>query len=221
MKVKICANKNIYDAQSCIDAKADIIGVLVGQEHNSNDFINKDVAREIVDYVENKCDVSLVTHLKNADEIISLTKYIGNNIIQLHSDIDEYEVEKIRKELPEVKLVRVIHISKEGEICTEINKIKYVDYYLLDSFNLQTNQVGGTGLTHDWNKSKEIIKKLDKPTFLAGGLNLENVIEAISIARPYGIDVNSGCKNSEGIKDIEKVIKLIKKAKQNSIKSMQ
>jgi len=221
MKVKICANKNIYDAQSCIDAKADIIGVLVGQEHNSNDFINKDVAREIVDYVENKCDVSLVTHLKNADEIISLTKYIGNNIIQLHSDIDEYEVEKIRKELPEVKLVRVIHISKEGEICTEINKIKYVDYYLLDSFNLQTNQVGGTGLTHDWNKSKEIIKKLDKPTFLAGGLNLENVIEAISIARPYGVDVNSGCKNSEGIKDRDKVIKFVKKVKQNSIKSMQ
>lgn len=219
MKVKICANKNIYDAQSCIEANADIIGVLVGQEHSSNDFINKDVAREIVDYVKNKCDISLVTHLKNADEIISLTKYIGNNIIQLHSDIDEYEIEKIRKELPAVKLVRVIHISKQGEIYTDIKKIKYADYYLLDSFNLQTNQVGGTGLTHDWEKSNEIIKKLDKPTFLAGGLNPDNVAEAISIAKPYGVDVNSGCKNSKGVKDRNKVIEFVKKAKQNSIKS--
>ena len=220
MKVKICANKNIYDAQSCIDAKADIIGILVGQEHSSNDFIDKNIAKEIADYVENKCDISLVTHLKNADEIISLTKYIGNNIIQLHSDIDEYEVEKIRKELPEVKLVRLIHISKKGEICTDINKIKYADYYLLDSFNLKTNQVGGTGLTHDWEKSNEIIKKLDKPTFLAGGLNTENVAEAISIAKPYGVDVNSGCKNNEGVKDRNKVIEFVKKAKQSSVNSM-
>ena len=58
--------------------------------------------------------------------------------------------------------LRLIHISEKGEICTDINKIKYADYYLLDSFNLKTNQVGGTGLTHDWNKSRELIKQLDK-----------------------------------------------------------
>ena len=215
MKVKICANKSVYDAQSCIEAKADIIGILVGQEHNSNDFIDKEMAKEIVDYVDNKCDVSLVTHLKNAAEIINLTKYIGNNMIQLHSDIDEKEVEKIKKELPSIELIRLIHISETGEMCTDISKIKYVDYYLLDSFNLKTNQVGGTGLIHDWKKSNELIKKLDKPTFLAGGLNSENVMEAISIAKPYGVDVNSGCKNNKGIKDRKKVIEFVKKAKGN------
>lgn len=215
MKVKICANKNIYDAQSCIDAKADIIGILVGQEHNSNDFVNKETAKEIANYVGDQCDVSLVTHLKNADKIIDLTNYIGNNIIQLHSDIEEGEVEKIRKQLPEVKIVRLIHVSEKGEICTDISKIKYADYYLLDSFNLKTNQVGGTGLTHDWNKSNEIIKKLDKPTFLAGGLNPKNVAQAILIAKPYGVDVNSGCKNEKGIKDRNKVIEFVKNAKEN------
>ena len=215
MKVKICANKSVYDAQSCIEAKADIIGILVGQEYNSDDFIDKEIAKQIVDYVDNKCDVSLVTHLKNADEIVNLTKYIGNNMIQLHSDIDEKEVEKIKRQLPNVKLVRLIHISETGEICTDVNKLKQADYYLLDSFNLKTNQVGGTGLTHDWKKSNEIIKKLNKPTFLAGGLNSENVMEAISIAKPYGVDVNSGCKNNKGIKDRKKVIEFVKKAKGN------
>ncbi len=97
MKVKICANRSIYDAESCLIAGADIIGLLVGQKHNSNDFINKETAKKIVEYIDGKCDVSLVTHLKDAKEIINLTRYIGNNIIQLHSDISEEEVKKIKK----------------------------------------------------------------------------------------------------------------------------
>lgn len=213
VKVKICANRNIYDAESCIIAGADVIGVLVGQSHTSDDFITKEVAKEIVDFVDNRCDVSLVTHLVNADEIISLTKFIGNNIIQLHSNIDENEVEKIKKILPNIKLGRLIHISENGTICTDISRFKFADFYLLDSFNLKTNQVGGTGLTHDWNKSKKLIEKLDKPVFLAGGLNPNNVKEAILKAKPYGVDVNSGCKNENGIKDRQKVIDFVYNAK--------
>ena len=213
IKVKICANKSIEEAKMSIDAGADIIGILVGQEHTSNDFVDKYTAKEIADFAKGKCDISLVTHLTNADEIIELTKFIGNNVIQLHSDIEEIEVEKIKKEFPNVKLVRLIHVSAEGKICTDYKKIKYADYYLLDSFNLKTNQVGGTGLIHDWNKSRELIKILDKPTFLAGGLNPENVADAIKQANPYGVDVNSGCKNDNGIKDKEKVKLFIKNAK--------
>ena len=213
VKVKICANRSIEDAKMSLDANADIIGLLVGQEHSSNDFIDKYKAKEITNFIEGRCDVSLVTHLIHADEIIELTKFIGNNIIQLHSDIAESEVEKIANELPNIKLVRLIHISNEGEIVTDYKKMKYADYYLLDSFNLKTNQVGGTGLTHDWYKSNELIKTLDKPTFLAGGLNPENVAEAIKISEPYGVDVNSGCKNEKGVKDAEKVKQFVYNAK--------
>ena len=213
IKVKICANRSIEDAKMSIEAGADIIGILVGQEHNSNDFVDQYTAKNIADFAKNKCDVALVTHLTNAEDIIQLTKFIGNNMIQLHSDINEAEVEKIVKELPQVKLVRLIHISSDGKICTDYEKMKYADYYLLDSFNLKTNQVGGTGLTHDWNKSRELINKLNKPTFLAGGLNPDNVENAIKLANPYGVDVNSGCKNNKGIKDKEKVKRFIDHAK--------
>lgn len=213
VKVKICANRSIEDAKMCLDAKADIIGILVGQEHESVDFVDKYKAKEITEFVDGRCDVSLVTHLTNADEIIELTNFIGNNIIQLHSDIIESEVEKIATILPNIKLVRLIHISQDGEIVTDYKKMKYSDYYLLDSFNLKTNQVGGTGLTHDWHKSNELIKLLNKPTFLAGGLNPDNVQEAIKIAQPYGVDVNSGCKNENGIKDAQKVKVFVSNAK--------
>lgn len=213
MKVKICANKSIEDAKNCIESGVDIIGVLVGQEHASVDFIDKETAKEICDFVDKRCDISLVTHLKNSEEIIELAKFIGNNVIQLHSDIDENEVENIKKSLPNVKLVRLVHISNDGEIVTNIDSIKYADYYLLDSFNLKTNQVGGTGLVHDWNVSKEIVKKLNKPVFLAGGLNPNNVHDAISIVKPYGVDVNSGCKNELGYKDKEKIKNFVNNAK--------
>ena len=213
VKVKICANRSIEDAKMSFDANADIIGILVGQEHESSDFVDKYKAKEIAEFVNKRCDVSLVTHLTNADEIIELTKFIGNNVIQLHSDILESEVEKIVTLLPNVKLVRLIHISQDGEIVTDYKKMKYVDYYLLDSFNLKTNQVGGTGLTHDWHKSYELIKLLNKPTFLAGGLNPDNVQEAIKISKPYGVDVNSGCKNEKGVKDEIKVKQFVYNAK--------
>ena len=214
IKVKICANRSVEDAKMSIDAGADVIGILVGQEHTSDDFVDKFKAREIATFAKGKCDVSLVTHLTNAKEIIELTKFIGNNTIQLHSDISEDEVLLIRKELPNVKLVRLIHVSSDGKICTDYQKMKYVDFYLLDSFNLKTNQVGGTGLTHDWNKSRKLISILNKPTFLAGGLNPNNVKDAIKLARPYGVDVNSGCKNDKGVKDKDKVRDFIYNAKE-------
>lgn len=212
MIVKICANKSIEDAQMCLDAGADIIGILVGQEHASPDFVDAETAKKICEFVSRRCDVSMVTHLLNADEIIWLTKYIGNNIIQLHSNINEAEVEKIVKELPKVKLVRVVHISDNGQVATSIERIKYVDFYLLDSFNKSTDQVGGTGITHGWGKSRELVKQLNKPTFLAGGLNPGNVETAIKAVNPYGVDVNSGCK-TDGKKDAKKVLAFVKHAK--------
>lgn len=214
IKVKICANKSIEDAQMCLNAGADIVGILVGQEHASNDFVNKETAKEIVEYVNKRCDVSLVTHLTEAGEIIELTKYIGNNIIQLHSNISETEVEKIVNKLPDIKLVRLIHVAFDGTVFTNYDGIKYADYYILDSFNLKNDQVGGTGLTYDWNKVKEIIQKLNRPVFLAGGLNPNNVKEAIKKAEPYGVDVNSGCKNLLGKKDAEKVRLFVSNAKE-------
>ena len=213
MKVKICANKSIEDAKMCMDAGADIIGILVGQKHSSSDFVDENTAKEICDYVNNRCDVVLVTHLTNASEIIRLTKFIGNGIIQLHSNISEDEVEKIKNELPNIKLMRLIHVASDGTIITDYEMMKYVDYYLLDSFNLKTNQVGGTGITHDWYKSAELIKQLNKPTFLAGGLTPDNVEKAIEITSPYGVDVNSGCKNENGNKDYEKVKQFVFNAK--------
>ena len=215
MLVKICANRSVEDAKMTIDAGADFLGILAGQKHQSVDFVSKAKAREIVSYAKGKINTVLVTHITNSDEIVELTKFIGNDCIQLHSDIAEDEVEKIVKALPKIKLIRLIHISQNGEICSDYKSFKYADFYLLDSFNQKTDQVGGTGLVHDWESDKKLIEKLDKPTFIAGGLNPQNVAQAIKTANPAGVDVNSGCKRN-GKKDALLVKEFVFNAKKKN-----
>ena len=70
--------------------------------------------------------------------------------------------------------------------------------YCLDSGNqsLPVKELGGTGRVHDWSISKRICEIIDKPVFLAGGLNFSNVEEAIKIVRPFGVDVCSGLRTN-------------------------
>ena len=213
MIVKICAIKNIEDANKCLLCGADIIGLLIGQKHNSDDFISKETGKDIIKFIDKRCKTCLVTHLTNADEIIKLCKYLQNDFLQLHSNIDENQVKKIVNELPKLKLIRLISILKNGEILTDISSIKYVNYYIIDSIDLVQNKVGGTGIKSDWYKCAELIKILNKPTFLAGGLTAENVKNAIKIVKPFGVDVNTGCKNDLGQKDLYKIKQFIKNAK--------
>lgn len=210
--VKICANKSIEDAKMCLSAYADLIGFLVGRVHSSSDFIDKETAKEIVNFVNGRVGCVLVTHLTSAKEIIELSKFIGNDYIQLHSEISECEVEKIVESLPNVKLIRLVHVGQDGKVETDFSKFRFVDFYLLDSFNKQTNQVGGTGLVHDLKTDKKLVQELYKPVFIAGGLNPENVANAIKVSNPAGVDVNSGC-TFNGIKNAKLVKTFVKNAK--------
>ena len=211
--VKICANKSIHDAKMCIEAGADIAGILVGQMHASEDFVDPVTASKIAQYCKGKIEVAVVTHLKDAKSIINICRTVGNSILQLHSDIDENEVEKIVSALPKMKLIRLIQVTPEGEILTDVESVRHADCFIIDSCNKQTDQVGGTGLTHDWNIDRKVIMTVRKPVIIAGGLNPNNVAEAIMTCRPAGVDVNSGCKNEKGIKDRNKVIAFVRNAK--------
>lgn len=77
------------------------------------------------------------------------------------------------------------------------------DRYLLDSYDPKT--VGGTGQVCDWDKAETLVKSLETPVLLAGGLTAENVAEAIEAVHPWGVDVSSGVEIEPGVKDIVKV----------------
>ena len=77
------------------------------------------------------------------------------------------------------------------------------DRFLLDAYDPKT--IGGTGKVCDWNMAKALVKSVEKPILLAGGLTPENVAEAIAEVRPWGVDVASGVESAPGVKDIAKV----------------
>ena len=203
MRVQIAGIKTVEDALMCVEYDCDAIGLLVGQSHSSDDFISKELAKKIIDCLPPFISSVIITHLEESNEIIEILKYTNANTVQLHSYICEDEVRKIREALPYVKILRLIHVSEDGRILNKLNDNFVGDCLFLDSINKKTNQFGGTGLVHDWNKSAEIVMNSKLPVILAGGLNPNNVRAAIKIVKPYGVDTNSGCKGKDGFRDEE------------------
>ncbi len=215
LRIQMAGIRNIADALNSVECGVDIIGLLVGQKHTSDDFISKETAKEIKLSLPKGVTTTLITHLENASEIIDIARFIDVDYIQLHSYIEESEVDKIRETLPDKKLLRLIHISEDGETLNDISKIKNVDFYFTDSINLKTNQVGGTGLTHDFERDRELVASLNKPVFVAGGLTPENVAEVVKLCQPYGVDVNSGCRGKNGGRDKAKMRKFVSQARKH------
>jgi len=212
MNIQMAGIRNVSDAIMCVECGVNIIGLLVGQMHNSDDFISKETAKQIKDALPQNIKTTLITHLENAEEIVEIAKFVDVDYIQLHSHLPESEVEKIRKILPDKKLLRLVHIAGDGTILTDISKFKYVDFYFTDSINVETNQVGGTGLMHNLDSDKRLVEMLNKPVFIAGGLTPENGGHAVEYCRPYGVDVNSGCRGKDGTRDRKKTEAFVKNA---------
>lgn len=214
MIVQIAGIKTIKDANMCAGFGADYVGLLVGKVHESRDFITVAKAKAINGKLPENCRAVMITHLSVADDIISTLNETGIRVVQLHSYIKESEVKKIKNAVRGLVVWRLIHIDETGKILTDINNLVTADAYFIDSINRKTNQVGGTGLVHDWNISAGLVGILKKPVILAGGLNPQNVQQAISVVKPYGVDVNTGVRAPDKSLNPKKVKLFIKKAKE-------
>jgi phosphoribosylanthranilate isomerase len=121
----------------------------------------------------------------------------------------------LKKNLPGIKLVQVVHVLNEKSVEYAIDIAKYADALLLDSGNPEAKikELGGTGRTHDWRLSAKIRKNIDKPLFLAGGLNSDNVAEAIRVVNPFGIDVCSGVRTNDTLDEqkLRKFMQVVRK----------
>jgi phosphoribosylanthranilate isomerase len=214
MYVKICGIRRQEDALIAAELGADAIGLLVGQKHNSPDFISATVARDIARALPPSVEAVLVTHVEDVDEIERLLQQSEITTIQLHSEIAPSSVEGLRGQLPHLKIFKSVSVISADSVAYPEAFEQLVDGFVLDSINLATNQAGGTGKTHDWSVSRQIVMRYPEvPIILAGGLNSENVRSAIERVRPFGVDVNSGTKAADGFKDPRKIEAFIVQAK--------
>lgn len=218
MKVKICGIVDVEDALMAASQGADAAGLIVGVRHKSEDAIEPEQARQIVQSLPAFTLSVLVTHLVDAESIVNLWSHVESGAIQLQDDILPMEIRLLRQQLPAVPLIKAIHVTGPQALVKAKEWEGLVDALVADTLMSPDERIGGTGKAHDWEISRRITEKSSLPLILAGGLTPENVALAIEIVRPYAVDVNSGVDNpqhqSRGKKDLERLTAFVQRAKQ-------
>ena len=196
-RVKICCISSIDEAKIAIEHGASALG-LVGYMPSGPGVIGDELINQIAKTVPPPIATFLLTSETKPHDIISHYKRVNTTTIQIVDELEKREYEILRNELPNVKLVQVIHVIDDNSVKDAIEISKHVDAILLDSGNpnLSVKELGGTGRTHNWELSKEIRKSIPIPLFLAGGLNKDNVRQVIEIVHPFGLDLCSSVRTN-------------------------
>ena len=194
LKIKICGINDIKSAKA--SKGADYIGFVFYQK--SSRFITSFEARKLSECLENNqkkvglfvnSDINLMKHISD---------YVKLDMIQLHGNEPIDAVKSIRKILKK-PVIKAIHVSNETDIQLSKKYENVCDILLFDTKVPNNNIFGGSGLSFDWKMLESFRSK--KKWMLAGGLNINNISEAIYITKPPAIDISSGLEKDKGTKD--------------------
>lgn len=199
-KIKICGLTRTIDIEYVNKACPDYIGFVFAK---SKRRVTVHQANELKSILRPNIQAVGVFVNEDIDNIIYLCNQNIIDIVQLHGDEDEEYLKQLKRSISN-PVIRAIRVKKSEDI-TSSQSID-ADYLLLDAF--KKDEYGGSGEMFDWN----IIQEVNKPYFLAGGINSQNVVQAITNLKPYAIDISSGVE-TDGYKDKEKIIDIITKVR--------
>ena len=204
-RVKICCIANEQEAANAILFGASAIG-LVGKMPSGPGPISDEEIFAIAKTVPPPIGTFLLTSEQTSHGILEHHFRTLTNTIQIVDELPERDYANIRAVAANIKLVQVIHVTGEESVDEACELAEHVDAILLDSGNpkLAVKELGGTGRRHDWRLSRRIVETCGKPVFLAGGLNADNVREAIDTVQPFGLDLCSGVR-TDGKLDLRKL----------------
>lgn len=195
MFVKVCCIASHDEARLAVSAGASALG-LVSAMPSGPGPIPEELIAEIAARVAAPTETFLLTALTDAEAIAEQHRRCGTTALQLVDQVPEAELIRLRRLLPGVRLVQVIHVQGEHSVDEARAAAPRVDTLLLDSGNpgLAVKELGGTGRVHDWAHSRTICECAGVPVLLAGGLHPGNARAAIEQVRPSGLDVCSGLR---------------------------
>lgn len=198
-RLKICCISSLEEAGIAVAAGADALG-LVSDMPSGPGIISEAVIRQIAQATPPPVATVLLTQKIDGAEIAAQIASVGVNTVQLVRHLDVEEHLRLKEHLPAaVRVIQVIHVEDETALDLIDRYATHIDAFLLDSGrpSAATEELGGTGRTHDWTVSAEFVSRSPKPVFLAGGLNAGNVSEAIENVKPYGLDLCSSVREGD------------------------
>ena len=195
MRVEVCCIGSVEEAQLAIRYGAHAVG-LVSAMSTGTGIIPDDLIREIARAIPSGSDSFLLTSRTRPEAIIDHQRGTSVTTIQLVDRVTPDDLAYAKDALPGVSIVQVVHVTGAAAVDEAISSATVADALLLDSGTPDGPEraLGGSGRTHDWSISRQIIERVRCPVFLAGGLNPLNVTGAIHEVRPFGVDVCSGLR---------------------------
>jgi phosphoribosylanthranilate isomerase len=198
LDIKICGLKTEDAVDRALELGATHIGFIFFQK--SPRHIEPDDAGRLADRVRGKAKIVSVSVNADNDDLDELIDLIHPDILQLHGNETPDRVLNIKATtgLPVIKAFSI-------QVADDLRRIEAYDgianRYLFDAKAPKGSELpGGNGVSFDWRLLAGLDPSVDY--MLSGGLNKDNVAEALAIARPHGIDVSSGVESSPGVKDL-------------------
>ena len=192
-KIKLCGLSRACDIEVVNELEVDYIGFVFAPK--SKRYVTPEKARELKALINPRTQVVGVFVNASKEVVADLLRKEIIDVAQLHGNEDEDYIGELRA-LTDKPIIKAFRINSEEDIRSV--ERSSADYVLLDAGS------GGTGRTFDWT----LIKKMKRPYFLAGGLDINNVITAIKTLGPFAVDVSSGIE-TEGVKDREKMLAFV------------
>jgi phosphoribosylanthranilate isomerase len=204
-RLKVCCIASVDEARLALEHGAWALGLVSAMPSGPGVIADEQIA-EIARSVPSDVPTFLLTSRTDGPHVVAHLEKTGANTVQLVDAVPVATYAAIRRALPRVRIVQVIHVCDAASIEEAREAAEHADMLLLDSGNpkLAVKELGGTGRTHDWSLSRAIVDCVDKPVLLAGGIRPENVRVALDAVRPHGIDLCSGVRTN-GRLDPEKL----------------
>lgn len=204
-RVKVCCIASVEEAHRAIAHGASALG-LVSQMPGGPGPIDESLIAAIIATVPPPIATFLLTSATSAVAIIDQQRRLRPTTLQLVDHILPPLHHELRRALPGVTLVQVVHVEDDESVDYALSIAPGVDALLLDSGRLKApvRELGGTGRTHDWHLSRRIRDSAARPIFLAGGLGEHNVTEAIRAVAPFAVDLCTGVR-THGTLDASKL----------------
>ena len=214
--IQVAGVLDAAEAKMLSDAGANYLGIPLRLKDGREDQTEAE-AREIVAAVGDAARMIAITYVGQADEIVELCNFVGVAGVQLHGDVQIEELAKLREHRPELVVIKSLVVRDDNLATLEAvarDLSPFVDAFITDTFDPTTGRCGATGIAHDWSVSRMLVEASPKPVILAGGLDAENVGEAVHAVRPAGVDAHTRLEGPDGRKDEAKVRRFVAKARE-------
>lgn len=205
--VKICGLSDEISVRAVIESGVDFVGFV--HYPKSPRHVSVERAAQLKMLLPDNIK-SVMVVVNPDDKLLSdIAGIMKPDFLQLHGNETPERLTEIRKKFPQIKIIKAISMRNSDDIKIAENYYDIAEFLLFDAKPTNDKMMhGGNGIAFDWNILAG--QKFTLPWFLSGGLNAENVAQAIKTSGTKIVDVSSGVERSAGVKDISLINEFVK-----------